>query len=558
MTHRKCITCRHFADAGFAGSGWCRHPERQRDALVMVRKNELGCNQGWKKDFWEPLAEASELSSQPAQPGFGVAVTSAELAATAMRVSPLHDHEDSDASGGQSREDIVVGQQPIMRGFNRRRSDLPPLDDRGVPLSRDPGEAIRRAHEAFRETVGHRPRREVLSAQTTSELDTENALAKQTRPRAGSDYDGHETSSAEVGTPVTETARRATESSPSDENPAITPASTGTDDPVELEDALASPSSRPSRWNAIPARTGDTSADHASTAAAPAEAAESPEEHPELMPETKVESLFTPQPPARPLRAQPDSLARHRWPPRNADDAGLFPPRHGAERTADRPSTASASLTDQGSTSRDVTALVDPNRREWQERWKANALLVRGDTGEGLENGPRGELCQDADGPLFSHRVPSSPAVGGQAVDHEETAAEPDANSEAMNVPAARRLPASGSRPSADDMPHVNAAPPPSRIDESHSDVPRVCMTCRDFRPAESGERGWCTNDWAFSHRTMVAAHSRPCQTTIGSWWLPHEAIWLETVNVQNHGLPTPLLDAYLGEPKERVARRRS
>jgi hypothetical protein len=76
--------------------------------------------------------------------------------------------------------------------------------------------------------------------------------------------------------------------------------------------------------------------------------------------------------------------------------------------------------------------------------------------------------------------------------------------------------------------------------------VPRMCRTCRDFRPADSGARGWCTNKWAFSHRRMVDADELPCETSVGCWWLPHDDVWLVTADVSAHGQPTPLVDHWL------------
>lgn len=77
-------------------------------------------------------------------------------------------------------------------------------------------------------------------------------------------------------------------------------------------------------------------------------------------------------------------------------------------------------------------------------------------------------------------------------------------------------------------------------------DLPRVCRTCRDFRPAEGGERGWCTNTWAFDHRRMVDLHDQPCETSIGSWWLPADSNWQTAADISSHGDPTPLLDRWL------------
>ncbi len=80
------------------------------------------------------------------------------------------------------------------------------------------------------------------------------------------------------------------------------------------------------------------------------------------------------------------------------------------------------------------------------------------------------------------------------------------------------------------------------------TDVTRACRTCREFRPAESGDRGWCTNKWAFNHRRMVDADERPCDSSVGCWWLPHDDIWLAGSDISAHGQPTPLLDLWLGQ----------
>jgi hypothetical protein len=76
--------------------------------------------------------------------------------------------------------------------------------------------------------------------------------------------------------------------------------------------------------------------------------------------------------------------------------------------------------------------------------------------------------------------------------------------------------------------------------------VPRMCRTCRDFRPAEGGDRGWCANPWAFTHRRMVDPNDVPCQTSLGCWWLPADDVWSTAVDISGHGQPTPLFDAFL------------
>lgn len=79
-------------------------------------------------------------------------------------------------------------------------------------------------------------------------------------------------------------------------------------------------------------------------------------------------------------------------------------------------------------------------------------------------------------------------------------------------------------------------------------DIPRMCRTCRDFRPADSGDRGWCTNRWAFSHRRMVDSDELPCETSVGVWWLPSDEVWLATADLSAHSQPTPLVDLWLAK----------
>ena len=88
---------------------------------------------------------------------------------------------------------------------------------------------------------------------------------------------------------------------------------------------------------------------------------------------------------------------------------------------------------------------------------------------------------------------------------------------------------------------------------------PRQCRACRDFRPADGGERGWCGNPWAFSYRRMVEGEDvAPCAAAFGDWWLPKDVIWLDSGDISAHGLATPLLDAFVPDHRpEAPARRR-
>jgi len=89
------------------------------------------------------------------------------------------------------------------------------------------------------------------------------------------------------------------------------------------------------------------------------------------------------------------------------------------------------------------------------------------------------------------------------------------------------------------------------------SDLPRICRTCRDYRPSADAERGWCANSWAFTHRRLVLEDDpAPCQSAIGDWWLPVDDVWLVAADVSSHGRATPLLDRLTAKAEQQ--RRRS
>jgi hypothetical protein len=89
------------------------------------------------------------------------------------------------------------------------------------------------------------------------------------------------------------------------------------------------------------------------------------------------------------------------------------------------------------------------------------------------------------------------------------------------------------------------------------TELPRICRTCRDYRPAADGQRGWCANTWAFTHRRLVLEDDpAPCQSAIGDWWLPVDDVWLVAADVSSHGRATPLLDRLTAKADQQ--RRRS
>ena len=90
---------------------------------------------------------------------------------------------------------------------------------------------------------------------------------------------------------------------------------------------------------------------------------------------------------------------------------------------------------------------------------------------------------------------------------------------------------------------------PPEDVEPVWAGIARCCHTCRDFRPAADGTRGWCNNEWAFKHRRMVDADARPCETSIGHWWIPGDNAWQRDYDMSVLGQPTPLMDKWFGRP---------
>ncbi len=93
------------------------------------------------------------------------------------------------------------------------------------------------------------------------------------------------------------------------------------------------------------------------------------------------------------------------------------------------------------------------------------------------------------------------------------------------------------------EAPSVPVRPPTTAAQTS---MRECCATCRDFRPAEGGERGWCNNQYAFDHRQMVDRNELSCRGTIGNWWIASDDWWLQKADISHHGRPTPIVDDLL------------
>ncbi|MEZ4531658.1 MAG: hypothetical protein R2855_11615 [Thermomicrobiales bacterium] len=111
--------------------------------------------------------------------------------------------------------------------------------------------------------------------------------------------------------------------------------------------------------------------------------------------------------------------------------------------------------------------------------------------------------------------------------------------------------------PVGEDVEIGSQFPRPERPSFTAPRVERICQTCRDFRPSENGERGWCNNKWAFNHRRMVDADDLACRNSLGSWWTPKDEAWRRDGDISRHAQQTPRVDQWLLGTRENDADRR-
>jgi hypothetical protein len=76
------------------------------------------------------------------------------------------------------------------------------------------------------------------------------------------------------------------------------------------------------------------------------------------------------------------------------------------------------------------------------------------------------------------------------------------------------------------------------------------CANCRDFQVAESGDRGWCRNRFAFPTPQLVGPNDLACLSCIGTWWAANDQWWLAKAPAPLQ-VPTPYADALLEELQE-------
>jgi hypothetical protein len=488
----------------------------------MVRKVELNCRNGWAADLWEPGSEG---------PGQAADSADAQLAAIADgRASPAErDGPPSPplASGAAESaatlgEDVLVNQSPSPRSTATGDPAANQRDDQARPDNR---ELILRARDINRIRQANRTRPALAPIGVGG--DDCPALSDDGLVEAGRPADLGGTQAAADVASATEAGYRASE-------PGAGRDETGTGEREALAARLAAFVPVP------PVPATELRTDLLGLGANRADAASRFETVPTLDPTFALP--FRERTEAAPLRAGfglDDSLDEPVLSERDSS-LGLDEPGQTPRRSGWAPSDQTSLVEQDG-----APPLPPVNGGEDGHRWSHGRRPSR-------REAPALPASLDA-----APHLPAPSTVDGRQMAR-SVLGEPNRDPEPRRE-GGRDLkvrPATGFEwsPDLDASPIVFDAEPSSSIvaelplvdDPTHlPGVLRCCRTCRDFRPAEGGERGWCTNRWAFQHRRMVHGDEMPCWGAVGSWWVPHDDVWLDEWDV-DHGHPTPHVDAML------------
>lgn len=81
------------------------------------------------------------------------------------------------------------------------------------------------------------------------------------------------------------------------------------------------------------------------------------------------------------------------------------------------------------------------------------------------------------------------------------------------------------------------------------------CANCRDFQVAETGDRGWCRNRFAFPTPQLVGPNDLACLSCLGTWWAANDQWWQAKAAIPAQTVETPNADALLEEMREEEKR---
>jgi len=615
MKRRVCETCLYFESAGFSKNGWCHHPARRQnsDIRLMVRANELGCRNGWNADLWVPAdTDGATQREHPIDSIAGRARAEVEPAAqkdlitsiVAARTDnkPVAEHRPLAVPPARpsAGEDIFVKQTPSLSWKATTSVSAQPATE----LVQDPKAAILRARDQFRQ------RRKDEGRLADRHLPTPAAplLASIREAQIVDDFDLADPEPISGSIDPRFENRPLLRRSPADRSEDRRPVS-----PVSLREIERSfpsitefPDDRP-RFESVPDldtepddrtvlefRQDDTWIETRQLDTVPPEPYEMDElfeeddtglhaEHEEYEDvelsvhhresvldrflrqrrERRRTPDLAPAPAPATAPARPAEM-EHPWPEQFDDGAGDAPlalnrrsapmePRPAEDLEPARAYVSREDAWDTGErwATRDTAgarSAPEPRQRyepayeidddfllppplPAYESATENDQRERSRTHRGYEPAPETRhatrrqqplppvVDEFGDQPLFaSQPAPHYEGAGTDRVSHERPA----------TVLAADR-------------------------------IERICRTCRDFRPAENGDRGWCTNKWAFSHRRMVDADDLACRNSLGSWWTPKDDIWRRDSDISRHAQQTPRVDEWLfGTSSDTNERRRS
>lgn len=510
VTNRLCGTCRFFEASTLQTHGWCRNAAYpRRDELALLRKTELGCREGWQKDYWEARADGGavegSLTSPEVAPGN---VAAMPVGAGIMPLTPLSDDDlpplSPAAAAPPGGQDIVVGQNAPLRGHSE-------LDDEGVPLRQVRRSSVQDAH---RRALERRQAERAARAERRSAGRAVPATVRAERPAAS-------LAPSAAAPPVQPPPMTATR--PPAQETAIDRVVKS--EPADLEVRMFASTPEPQQGLPQPAV-------NTTPAAPPPPPLEVGPARPQAGQTERVAARFAAEPPPPPSAPRPTAPAAE---PRYWDETSP-----GARFTRMRPVEEPALASEPAPpTSRRAIPTAPP--RDAEQPARAVRQVGR----------PRPEpplaapAAEERPTRTIRSRTPVEPV---EAPATEERLARTERSLPVVESPAPSEAPPRQADPSL-----VRQLESEWREQMLAAAQGRRCGSCRYYRGGESG-RGACHCQFAPTYRQAVPANDLSCLNPLGSWWGPTDEGWLEKTEQRRPRRATPLLDALERELAEQVA----
>ncbi len=615
VKRRICESCLYFESAGFAKNGWCHHPSRRQnsDVRLMVRSNELGCRNGWNADLWVP--SDSESSSQPSKPLQNIGgraaleVAPAEpsdlitsiVAAKTDNASLPHSRLAAPIAKSGVEEDIFVNQKPSL-SWNAPSSG-PILPQPATELVQNPKAAILRARDQYRQRRKSEGRladqhlaepssRFLASSREASLVHEHDLIEPRPEPEAVDPRYENRPLLQQRQAPSFENSRP------------VSPVSL-----KEIERPFPSLTDFPedrARFESVPFLVEDSGGIGAPEAVQDDTWIETRQVDAVLPEPYVVDDFFEEEEFAidgdsarheevelsvRHRESHLDRFLRQRKERRHqtdflresyeqdaepvmyaagaADSNAFVSSDWGPEliqkqdrNLGDEPEMAgrpSIAYSDDQSAAR--SPLAAPEAASYQEDRHTEGRVSTQ------------QAATEEDDLMIPPPLPEFDRARHQAfqtlnsrtrLKPEPDRARPRSSSAHREQPIAdefgdQPLFASHPLPAAEDIEIDAAYVRSERLAHVSLRMERVCQTCRDFRPSDDGERGWCNNKWAFNHRRMVDADDLACRNSLGSWWTPRDESWRRDSDISRHAQQTPRVDQWLlGNREGEETRRKS